>query len=288
MVASMTAYARQTGQGEWGRATWEIRSVNHRYLDLSLRLPEELRVLESSVRERIDAHVKRGKLDCTLRMEGGQRAGAPISINEDLLRQLLDACAQINQRIEQPAPVSATELLRWPGVIAGDIPDMETLGRELLALLDVALHSLVEARQREGDKLKALIAQRCSEATNRVAGLRAQLPMIMEGLKTRMFTRISELATGVDPTRLEQETALLLQKLDVAEELDRLDAHLTEVRRVLEEDKVAGRRLDFLMQELNREANTLGSKSAHLDTTGASVELKLLIEQMREQVQNIE
>jgi uncharacterized protein (TIGR00255 family) len=288
MVASMTAYARQSGQGEWGRAIWEIRSVNHRFLDLSLRLPEELRVLESSVRERIDAHVKRGKLDCTLRMEGGQRTGAPISVNEDLLRQLLDACARINRQIDAPAPVSATELLRWPGVIAGDIPDMETLGRELLGLLDSTLQSLVEARLREGEKLKALIEQRCADAAGRVDALRAQLPAIMDGLKNRMLTRIREIATGVDPTRLEQETALLLQKLDVAEELDRLDAHLAEVRRVLNEDKVAGRRLDFLMQELNREANTLGSKSAHLDTTGASVELKLLIEQMREQVQNIE
>jgi uncharacterized protein (TIGR00255 family) len=289
MVASMTAYARHSGQGDWGRATWELRSVNHRYLEVSLRLPEELRPLETRARERIDQALRRGKIDCTLKFEAASGRGEQLSVNTELVRQLIDACAAIGRLVDRGAPPAALDLLRWPGVIATDAPDADTIAAALLPLLDEALRVLVDTRRREGDKLKALIEDRCAEAEQRVAQLRTQLPAIMDGLKTRMQGRIAELApTAVDPGRLEQEVALLLQKFDVAEEMDRLQAHFGEVRRVLREDQVAGRRLDFLMQEMNREANTLGSKSAHLDTTGASVALKVLIEQMREQVQNVE
>ncbi len=291
MIASMTAFARQTADGEWGRATWELRSVNHRYLELSLRLPEELRSIETATRERVDRHLKRGKIDCTLRFDGPAAIAPQIMLNHELARQLIEACTRINKLLDDPAAIGATDILRWPGVIATAPTDIDALSESLLAILDKALQALVEVRLREGAKLEALIEQRCTDAAARVGQLRTQMPAIVESVKTRWLTRMQELLqanAALEPTRLEQETALLLQRLDVSEELDRLETHIAEVRRVLASERVAGRRLDFLMQEMQREANTLGSKSAHVDTTGASVDLKVLIEQMREQVQNIE
>jgi uncharacterized protein (TIGR00255 family) len=291
MTASMTAFARHTGDGEWGRATWELRSVNHRYLEIALRLPEELRGLESAVRERVDKYLKRGKVDCTLRFEGPTTIAPTLTVNIELARQLVEACGRINAMMDTPANASATDILRWPGVIATEPPDIEALSEAVLSLLQQTLAIMVEVREREGGKLRALMEQRCAEARTRVTTLRAQLPGILESIRTRWLTRTQELlqsTPSLDAGRLEQETAMLMQKLDVAEELDRLDTHIEEVLRVLAKEKVAGRRLDFLMQEMHREANTLGSKSAHVDTTGASVDLKVLIEQMREQVQNIE
>jgi uncharacterized protein (TIGR00255 family) len=291
MTTSMTAFARHSGDGDWGRATWELRSVNHRYLEISLRLPEELRGLETAVRERIDKHLKRGKLDCMLRFEASTTVAPQLSVNFELARQLVEACTRINAMTQQSAGVNATDILRWPGVIATESQNMDAVSEAVLALLDDTLRVLVEMREREGAKLRALLEQRCTEARARVAQLRAQLPAIIDSVRTRWLTRIQEMlqaSAALDPGRLEQETALLMQKLDVAEELDRLDTHIEEVLRVLHKERVAGRRLDFLMQEMHREANTLGAKSAHIDTTGASVDLKVLIEQMREQVQNIE
>jgi uncharacterized protein (TIGR00255 family) len=291
MTASMTAFARHGGDGEWGRATWELRSVNHRYLEISLRLPEELRGLETAVRERIDKYLKRGKVDCTLRFEGPTSIAPTLTLNTELARQLAEACGRINAMMDSPANASATDILRWPGVIAVQAPDIEALSEAVLALLEQTLAIMVEVREREGGKLRTLMEQRCAEARTRVTTLRAQLPAILENIRARWLTRIQEMlqsTPSLDPGRLEQETAMLMQRLDVAEELDRLETHIEEVLRVLAREKVAGRRLDFLMQEMHREANTLGSKSAHVDTTGASVDLKVLIEQMREQVQNIE
>jgi uncharacterized protein (TIGR00255 family) len=287
----MTAFARLSGEGAWGRATWELRSVNHRYLEMSMRLPEELRGLESAVRERVDKYLKRGKLDCTLRFEAPTNVAPALTINFALARQLVDACARIGEMAPSVAPVNATDILRYPGVINTEAADLDALSEAVLKLLEQVLKTMVEVREREGGKLRTLLEQRCAEARTRVTNLRTQLPAIIDGIKTRWLTRTQEVlqaGASLDAARLEQETALLIQRLDVAEELDRLDTHIEEVLRVLAKEKVAGRRLDFLMQEMHREANTLGSKSAHIDTTGASVDLKVLIEQMREQIQNIE
>jgi uncharacterized protein (TIGR00255 family) len=287
MTSSMTAFARRSAEGDWGKATWELRSVNHRYLDVALRLPEELRALESAVRERLQSHLKRGKLDCTLRYEPPIDTSRPLAVNMALVDQLAAAARAVGERLDVAA-ANPIDLLRWPGVFDSSLPDAERLGEPILKLLGGAIDALRETREREGAKLAGLIEQRCVLARAEVATIRAKLPGIMAEIGERLRGRIAELKADLDPARVEQEVVLMTARLDVAEELDRLDAHLDEVRRVLGERDAIGRRLDFLMQELNREANTLGSKSAHLATTGASVELKVLIEQMREQVQNIE
>jgi uncharacterized protein (TIGR00255 family) len=288
MVASMTAYARQCGEGIWAQTVWELRSVNHRFLEVSIRLPEALRGLETAARERVARAVQRGKLDCTLRHDPNALANAKLGINRDLARALADACKEIGEFLPVSAPISPLEILRWPGVVETQSLDLDEIGNQLLGLLDRALNALVETRNREGDKLKALIEDRCIVASQRVEQLRQQVPSILAKLKERLLERLTDLGSNLDPGRVEQEMLLVAQKLDVAEELDRLDAHLSEVRRLLNESGPNGRRLDFLMQELNREANTIASKSNHIDSTGASVELKVLIEQMREQIQNIE
>lgn len=288
MVCSMTAFARHVGEAEWSHAVWEIRSCNHRYLEISLRLPEPLRGLEAAVREQIGRYLQRGKVECSLRYEATSTAGLTLCINRELVRELAKACRDIDTLLPNPAAISAIDLLGWPGVIEIEAPDMDRIGGPLLGLLKSALMDLIEARRREGEKLRALIDGRCVNASVHVARLRERLPEILTGIKERLLSRCAELSAGVDPGRIEQEMLLLAQKLDVAEELDRLETHLGEVKRLLQEDGPVGRRLDFLMQEMNREANTMASKSVHVDTTGASVDLKVLIEQMREQIQNIE
>ncbi len=282
----MTGFARSAGQGEWGSAVWEIRSVNHRYLEISPRLPEEFRALEGEVRERIGKRLDRGKVDCLLHYQLEVDLKRGLAINRAILRQIEQAIGRISAQVPQCAPVDPLDLLRWPGVI--DPPDPQKASAPLLALLDGALEALVNARCREGERLSALLSERCESVRQHVAWLRARLPEIVEALVARIKGRLLELGQQVDPGRVEQELVLLIQRLDVAEELDRLQAHADEVTRVMRQDKPVGRRLDFLLQEMNREANTLGSKSVHIDSTGVSVELKVLIEQMREQVQNIE
>ena len=286
MIKSMTAFARSAGQGEWGSAVWEIRSVNHRYLEISPRLPEEFRALEGEVRERIGKRLNRGKVDCLLRYQWEVDLKRGLAINREILQQIEQAIGRISAQVPHCAPVNPLDLLRWPGVI--DPPDTQEASAPLLALLDGALEALVNARCREGERLSALISERCESVRQHIAWLRARLPEIIEALVARIKGRLLELGQPVDPERVEQELVLLIQRLDVAEELDRLQAHADEVTRVIQHDKPVGRRLDFLLQEMNREANTLGSKSVHIDSTGVSVELKVLIEQMREQVQNIE
>ncbi|MGH8579783.1 MAG: YicC/YloC family endoribonuclease [Gammaproteobacteria bacterium] len=282
----MTAFARSAGQGEWGSAVWEIRSVNHRYLEISPRLPEEFRALESEVRERIGKRLNRGKVDCLLRYQSRVDLREGLAINRELLQQIEQAIGKVSATVSQCAPVSPLELLRWPGVI--DPSDMQEASTPLLALLDSALEALVTARCREGERLGALLAERCESVRQHIGWLRVRLPEIVEALIARIKGRLLDLGQQVDPGRVEQELVMLIQRLDVAEELDRLQAHTDEFKRVIRHDKPVGRRLDFLLQEMNREANTLGSKSVHIDSTGVSVELKVLIEQMREQVQNIE
>ncbi|MGH8603382.1 MAG: YicC/YloC family endoribonuclease [Gammaproteobacteria bacterium] len=286
MIKSMTGFARSAGQGEWGSAVWEIRSVNHRYLEISSRLPEEFRALEAEVRERIGKRLDRGKVDCLLRYQVQVDLSRGLVINEKMLQQIEQAIGRVRAQVPHCAPVNPLDLLRWPGVI--DPPDAQEASAPLLALLDGALEALVNARCREGERLSALLSERCESVRQHIAWLRARLPEIVEALVARIKGRLLELGQQVDPGRVEQELVLLIQRLDVAEELDRLQAHADEVTRVIQHDKPVGRRLDFLLQEMNREANTLGSKSVHIDSTGVSVELKVLIEQMREQVQNIE
>ncbi len=288
MVRSMTAFARQERELESGALSWELRSLNHRYLEISLRLPEELRALESAVRERINARLGRGKLDCSCRYRPAASSSAPVEINMEILDRLLVAARTVSERVTDPASLNPLELLRWPGVVHEIQPDLAPLHHAALELLDRTLDELVESREREGTQIGKLLLARCAGMALQVAQVRTLLPGIREALRRKMETRLAELDIVADPGRLEQELVLQLQKIDVDEELERLDSHLGEVRRVLAGNDPIGRRLDFLMQELNREANTLGSKSVAVGTTNVSVELKVLIEQMREQVQNVE
>jgi len=288
MIRSMTAFARQETDIDQGALSWEIRSVNHRYLEISVRLPEELRAVESAVRERINARLGRGKVDCACRYRKEAAEAAPVVLDEDNLARLLDACQVVNARLPEAAALNAVELLRWPGVVREQVVDTGPLQNSALALLDRTLDELVASREREGEQIRDLLTRRCEAMSGLVARARGLLPEIRSALRAKLQARLAELDTPADPYRLEQELVFLVQKLDVDEELDRLDGHIEEVRRVLDRNEPVGRRLDFLMQELNREANTLGSKSAAAETTTISVELKVLIEQMREQVQNAE
>ena len=288
MIQSMTAYGRAEQSGDWGRASCEIRAVNHRYLEIALRLPEELRLLEQALRERVSTRLKRGKIDCAIRFAADNAACADLPVNTELLAKLIKTAEQVAAGLQRPAPLNPLELLGWPGILELKAPDEAAIGAPLLRLLDQTLDSVIETRRREGDKIKTRLMACCQEARERVAGVRQQLPAILERQREKMAQRLRELTLKADNERLEQELVLLAQKMDVAEEMDRLELHLDEVTRVLNRPGPAGRRLDFLMQEMNREANTLGSKSVHINTSNAGVDLKVLIEQMREQIQNIE
>jgi len=285
----MTAFARQEGDGDWGALQLELRSVNHRYLEVNPRLPEELRQIETKLRERIGKRLGRGKVDCTVRYQPpASAASGELKLNVELVKQLAHASREVDGHLYNAAPVNSLDVLRWPGVLESVAVDAEQLQQAVMTLLDAALEELDENRCREGDKLKAIILQRCGSAAEVVTAVRQRLPEVLAGVRQRLHERLTELRQELDENRLEQEMVIQAQKLDVDEEMDRLETHLAEVRRVLDRDEPVGRRLDFLMQELNREANTLGSKSADSETTKASVELKVLIEQMREQIQNIE
>jgi uncharacterized protein (TIGR00255 family) len=288
MVRSMTAFARQECELATGALSWEVRSLNHRYLEISLRLPDELRALESAVRERINTRLGRGKLDCSCRYRPTASGSAPVDINTENLDRLLDACRTVSTRAGDTAMLNPVELLRWPGVVREVQPDLAPLHTAALELLDRTLDELLESRAREGAQICNLLLQRCDGMAQQVATVRTLMPEIRSALRNKMQARLAELDVVADPGRLEQELVLQLQKIDVDEELDRLESHIGEVRRVLSASEPVGRRLDFLMQELNREANTLGSKSVAVASTNVSVELKVLIEQMREQVQNVE
>jgi uncharacterized protein (TIGR00255 family) len=284
----MTAFARQEADAGLGVLSWEIRSVNHRYLELAIRLPDELRATESAVRERVNTRLGRGKVDCSCRYRPAAGIQSAVTLDRDYLSGVLAACREVAERLEQSAPLSPIELLRWPGVVREEEPDTRSLQERVLALLDKTLDDLIASREREGEKIRDLLLQRCAAMAELVAAARHLLPDIRLATREKLLTRLAELQAPADPGRLEQELVFLAQKMDVDEEMDRLSGHIDEVRRVLERNEPVGRRLDFLMQELNREANTLGSKSAASETTRISVELKVLIEQMREQVQNAE
>jgi uncharacterized protein (TIGR00255 family) len=288
MIRSMTAFARRELDTETGVLSWEIRSLNHRYLEPGLRLPEELRAAEATVRERLGKRLSRGKVECTCRYRPLATSSVPVDIDADNLARLLSACEQVAAGLPAVAPMNPLDLLRWPGVLRENVVDTEPLVSSALALLEQTLDDLVTSREREGEQIAALLQQRCDAMSDLVVRAREMLPGIRAALRTRLESRLADLEVPADPGRLEQELVLQLQKLDVDEEMDRLENHIGEVRRVLKRREPVGRRLDFLMQELNREANTLGSKSVSSDTTVISVELKVLIEQMREQVQNVE
>ena len=289
MIRSMTAFARQSSQHEWGSLVWEIRSVNHRYLEHSFKLPDSARQQENKLREKLRAHLSRGKVECSLRLQI-QNSGNSQSlvINNERLQQLIAACENIQSQLQHASTLNPLELLQWPGIMSEAATDTDISSEQLLASFQVALEQLVENRQREGAALKHFVEQRLDAIAAITADIKQQLPSILLAQRQKLQHRLEEIKVELNPDRLEQEMVILAQKADVDEELDRLSAHLEEVRRVLSKGGACGRRLDFLMQELNREANTLSSKSIVSDTTQAAVELKVMIEQMREQIQNIE
>ena len=288
MIRSMTAYARESGEVAGTELIWELRSVNHRYLDVVVRLPEDLRALEPSVRERVAARLGRGKLECQLRCQTVVAGNIGLEVDQTRLKALLHACREVEKRTAEASSPGVMDLLRWPGVAVEQAPDIDQLQPGALALLERTLDEFIETREREGAKLAELISQRCAAVSEAVNRARRRLPEVQARIRDKLTARLAELDVPADNNRLEQELVFLAQKIDIAEELDRLGAHVAEVRSVLQRDEPVGRRLDFLMQELNREANTLGSKSADTETTAVAVDLKVLIEQMREQVQNIE
>ena len=287
MVHSMTAFARNEQATAHGTLSWELRSVNHRYLELSFKLPEGWRQLEPELRDRLRNALQRGKVECSLRLSL-QDHNQQLQLNKTLAQQLLDTAHQLRTDIAHAAPIDVLDIMRWPGVMQSGELDGDTITKDLLAAFVDALDDQRANRQREGDELALLIEQRLSSISEIVTDLRARMPEIVSGQRDKLRSRLAELQAELDAERLEQEMALIAQKADVDEELDRLDTHVKEVRRVLKKGGAVGRRLDFLMQELNREANTLSSKAVVAESTQAAVELKVLIEQMREQIQNIE
>ncbi len=288
MTKSMTAFARSQQSLDEGELIWEIRSVNHRFLELHMRIPDEFRSSEMRFREMLQQRLKRGKVECTLRFNANEQQAGAININQPQAKSIAHACQQINDLLHQPSGVDPIEVLQWPGVVQQSKSDMKPVLVASETGLSAALDDLIANREREGGRMRELILQRCQSVAQIVTDTRDKIPTIQARYQKKLRDRLDELNIEVNHDRLEQELVHLLQKMDVEEELDRLDSHLKEMHEVLDRDEAIGRRLDFLMQELNREANTLGSKSADISSTNASVELKVLIEQMREQIQNIE
>jgi len=288
MPFSMTAFARIDRTTEWGELAWELRTVNHRYLEMSPRLPEILRALEPKIRTAVSKVLTRGKVDLNLRFQAKAAGSEKIELDTDLVKKLLAAADEVGHMAGGAQPIEVAEVLRWPGVIKEQEFDNAALQKQVMDCLAEALAELVQTRQREGDKLQAMMLERVEAMKKTVSGVNEILPELLENYRKRLTDRLQEIIAEVDQDRVEQELVIYAQKTDVAEELDRLNVHLGEVERVLNQKKPVGRRLDFLMQELNREANTLGSKATDIRLTNAAVDLKVLIEQMREQVQNIE
>lgn len=287
MIHSMTAFARQEIKGDWGSAVWEIRSVNQRYLETYFRLPEQFRSIEAVLRERFRKQLNRGKVECNLRFNANPAAKSNLSMNKALAQQLIDHAGWINEQTLN-SQLNPVEIMLWPGVMEAEEADMDNIQAEILAGFDQALVDFIEARASEGNTLKALIEQRLDAIVIQAEQVKTQMPAIVEWQRNRIVEKFNDAGIDPDSQRLEQELVLLAQKMDVEEELDRLHSHVKETRSILKKGGAQGRRLDFMMQEFNREANTLGSKSINADITNSAVELKVLIEQMREQIQNIE
>jgi len=288
MLHSMTGFARQSADSKIGLLSWEMRAVNHRYLELSFRLPEELRPKEQAFRQQVGAILNRGKVDCSLHFRRAFDGQADMQLDTNLVRMLGKRTAEISAEIPESTALNPIDILRWPGVITEPEIDTDPLFAAAASLLDQTLEAVVAMRASEGERITTMIESRCADVATIASAVRARLPEVLAAAHAKQRERIERLNVDADPARLEVELALIAQKLDVDEEVDRLDSHLTEIRDALARDEPVGRRLDFLMQELNREANTLGAKSADAQTTKAAVELKVSIEQMREQIQNIE
>lgn len=287
MIRSMTAFARRDIKGKWGSAAWELRSVNQRYLETYIRLPEQFRSLEPVIRERLRGRLTRGKVECNLRFELDISNQAELILNETLARQLISAANWV-KNYSHEGEVNPLEILRWPGVMSAAEQDLDAISTQLLSELDLALDDFIQSRESEGLALKAMIEQRLDGVVTEVAKVRASMPDILQWQRERLQSKFEDAEIQVDNTRFEQELMMMAQRVDVAEELDRLDAHVNETRKILKNKEAVGRRLDFMMQEFNRESNTLASKSINNEITNSAIELKVLIEQMREQIQNIE
>jgi len=284
----MTAFVQHESQSEQSRLVWEIRSVNHRYLEISMRLPEELRSAEMSFRETIKASLSRGRIDAVLRYQSAESSANSPELNLDTINQLMAWSRTVQSTAPVAGELSIADILKWPGVLTPERIDEDQLSVTAKATLADALSALASQRQREGRQLAVVINAKLAAARDIVIGVQSRGPELDQYARQRLNERVSEFAEQLEPGRFEQELVLLLAKSDITEEIDRLQLHLAEVENILNGSGAVGRRLDFLMQELNREANTLGSKSNHPETTTAAVDLKVLIEQMREQIQNIE
>lgn len=286
-IHSMTAFARESASTEQGELAVELRTVNHRYLDCNFKIPDSLRALEPKLRELAGARLARGKVDCLIRLQSHPDRSAALTVNTDQLDALVAAAAQVSGRLDTTAPTSL-DVLQFPGICTAPEQSEEDLHKTVISLFTDAVKSLAENRKREGEKLAGMVLDRLEQLEKEVFSTRELVPALRQQQHDRIVARIEDLGIEVEQGRLEQELVYLAQKADVDEELDRLDAHVSEIRRALKKGGPCGRRLDFLMQELNREANTLSSKSTSSNTTQNAVELKVLIEQMREQIQNIE
>jgi uncharacterized protein (TIGR00255 family) len=287
MTRSMTGFARCERRHEAGVLVWELRTVNHRYSEIVLRVPEEFRVIEPSARELIGAQIVRGKTEASLRFRPAE-AGVTLQVNRGLLAAVVAHARELAAGLETPAPLDPVRLLAWPGVVSEPERDLAPVQEAARGLLVDAIRMLGEAREREGERIRALLRERCALLQGWVGVVRGRLPEVQSALRERLLKRVNQLVAEPDVARLEQELVMIAQRLDVEEELDRLGAHIAEVEHALSRDEPVGRRLDFLMQELNREANTLASKAQDAEMTHSAVEVKVLIEQMREQVQNLE
>jgi uncharacterized protein (TIGR00255 family) len=288
MIRSMTAFAGN--EAEIGDLTidCEMRSVNHRYSDITIKLPERMRFLEADIRSAIADKIHRGKVECSLSYRKQAKAGAHFPVNRDAVASLLEAIQQIEELMPGLSSFSALDVLAFPGIQQEPEAGRDQLAQGIVELVNQTLMKLLEVREREGMQLKTMVEERCRAMQGQVASAKKRMPEVLQLIRNRLRDRVAEAVAQPDYERLEQELVLIAQKLDIAEELDRLETHINEVLRVLQQREPVGRRLDFLMQELHREANTLGSKSADKETTQISIELKVLIEQMREQIQNIE
>ena len=288
MLHSMTGFARESSETALGTLTWEIRAVNHRYLDVQFKLPDDLRPKEQVFRQRASSALGRGKVECALYFRRAFNEDAELQVDTDLVELIGRRISDLTAKLPNVSAVNPIEILRWPGVVKQTDIDVEPLFDEATALLDKALAAIGEMRASEGARIADMLAKRCADIDSLAKSVRERMPEVLAAVRVKQQERIDALDVEADSARLEVELALLATKLDVDEELDRLESHLVEIADAIGAGKPVGRRLDFLMQELNREANTLGSKSADAETTRAAVELKVLIAQMREQIQNVE
>ena len=287
MIYSMTAFARLEVKKDWGDAVWEIRSVNQRYLENFFRLPEQFRGLENTLREKLRQSLTRGKIECSLRIEIKKQTNAELNLNKELANQVIQSLQWIKAQAGE-GEINLTDVLRYPGVVEAQEQDLDAISQDLLTAFDDLLTDFIAMRGREGEKLNDIIQQRLDAIAVEADKVRSQMPAVLQWQRKRLLQRFEDAQINLDPQRVEQEMILLAQRVDVAEELDRLQMHVKETTNILKKGGAVGRKLDFMMQELNRESNTLASKSINADITASAVELKVLIEQMREQIQNLE